>query len=47
MTRSGGSRIRVMLADDHAAVREALAVLVNGQSDMQVIAQAGSGDEAV
>jgi len=47
MTRSGGSRIRVMLADDHAAVREALAVLVNGQSDMQVIAQAGNGDEAV
>ena len=47
MTRSRASRIRVMLADDHAAVREALAVLVNSQPDMQVIAQAGNGDEAV
>jgi DNA-binding NarL/FixJ family response regulator len=36
-----------MLADDHAAVREALAVLVNSQPDMQVIAQAGDGDEAI
>jgi DNA-binding NarL/FixJ family response regulator len=47
MTTSRDSRIRVMLADDHAAVREALAVLVNSQPDMHVIAQAGNGDEAV
>ena len=47
MTKSRDARIRVMLADDHAAVREALAVLVNSQPDMQVIAQAGDGDEAV
>ena len=47
MTTSGDTRIRVMLADDHAAVREALAVLVNSQPDMQVIAQAGDGDEAI
>lgn len=47
MTRSRDARIRVMLADDHAAVREALAVLINSQPDMQVIAQAGNGDEAV
>lgn len=47
MTVPRDVRIRVMLADDHAAVREALAVLVNSQPDMQVIAQAGNGDEAV
>jgi DNA-binding NarL/FixJ family response regulator len=47
MTSARHTRIRVMLADDHAAVREALAVLVNGQPDMQVIAQAGTGNEAV
>jgi two-component system response regulator NreC len=47
MTTSRNGRIRVMLADDHAAVREALAVLINSQPDMQVIAQAGNGDEAV
>jgi two-component system response regulator NreC len=39
--------IRVLLADDHAAVREALAGLVNGQPDMAVVAEAGDGDEAV
>lgn len=33
--------IRVLLADDHMTVREALAVLVNGQSDMRVVGQAG------
>lgn len=47
MTNARDTRIRVMLADDHAAVREALALLVNSQPDMQVIAQAGNGDEAV
>jgi DNA-binding NarL/FixJ family response regulator len=47
MTSAREARIRVMLADDHAAVREALVVLVNAQPDMQVIAQAGNGDEAV
>lgn len=47
MTGARDKRIRVLLADDHAAVREALAVLVNSQPDMQVIAQAGNGDEAV
>lgn len=47
MTKSRDSRIRVLLADDHTAVREALAVLVNSQPDMVVIAQAGNGDEAV
>lgn len=46
MTGPAG-RIRVLLADDHAAVREALAVLVDSQPDMQVVAQAGDGDEAV
>lgn len=47
MTKSRDIRIRVMLADDHTAVREALAVLVNSQPDMQVIAQAGNGGEAI
>jgi two-component system response regulator NreC len=41
------TRIRVLLADDHAAVREALAVLIDSQPDMEVVAQAGDGDAAV
>jgi DNA-binding NarL/FixJ family response regulator len=38
---------RVLLADDHAMLREGLALLVDSQPDMQVVAQAGSGPEAV
>jgi two-component system, NarL family, response regulator NreC len=47
MTGRDQHRIRVLLADDHAAVREALAVLVDSQPDMQVVAQAGTGEEAI
>jgi two-component system response regulator NreC len=40
-------KLRVLLADDHAMLREGLAVLINSQSDMEVVAQASDGDEAV
>jgi two-component system, NarL family, response regulator NreC len=40
-------KLRVLLADDHAILREGLAVLINGQPDMAVIAQAANGREAV
>lgn len=42
-----GTRWRVLLVDDHAIVREGLAMLIGAQSDMEVIAQAGGGREAV
>lgn len=38
---------RVLLADDHAMLREGLAMLVDSQPDMEVVGQAGSGPEAV
>jgi two-component system, NarL family, response regulator NreC len=38
---------RVLLADDHAMLREGLALLVNSQPDMEVVGQAGGGHEAV
>lgn len=41
------SVIRVVLAEDHAVVREATAEVVDHQADMQVVGQAGSGEEAV
>jgi two-component system response regulator NreC len=47
VTDADRTRIRILLADDHAAVREALAVLIDTQPDMQVVAQAGDGDDAI
>ncbi|HEX2829108.1 MAG TPA: response regulator transcription factor [Burkholderiales bacterium] len=41
------SKLRVLLADDHAILRDGLAMLINAQPDMEVVAQAGSGREAV
>jgi DNA-binding NarL/FixJ family response regulator len=38
--------LRVVLADDHAVVREGLKSLINGQSDMRVVGEAGDGDVA-
>jgi DNA-binding NarL/FixJ family response regulator len=39
--------ITVLLAEDHAVVREATAEVVDHQSDMCVVGQAGTGEEAV
>jgi two-component system response regulator NreC len=39
--------IRVLLADDHEIVRAGLRLLVDSQADMQVIAEASTGFEAV
>jgi DNA-binding NarL/FixJ family response regulator len=39
--------VSVMLADDHAVVRDGLRALLEGGNDLQVIAVAGNGREAV
>lgn len=39
--------IRVLIADDHEVVRIGLATLLDGQPGMTVVAQAGSGADAV
>lgn len=41
------NKLRVLLADDHAILRDGLALLINSQSDMEVVAQASTGREAV
>jgi two-component system, NarL family, response regulator NreC len=41
------SRIRVLLADDHAILRAGLRMLLAAQPDMTVVAEASDGDEAV
>lgn len=38
--------LRVVLADDHAVVREGLKALINGQMDMIVVGEAADGEEA-
>jgi DNA-binding NarL/FixJ family response regulator len=41
------NRIRVILADDHETVRQGLRLLIDGQPDMMVVADAGDGRRAV
>ena len=40
-------KIRVILADDHPVVRDGLVAIVNQQPDMQVVAEASDGEEAI
>jgi NarL family two-component system response regulator LiaR len=40
-------KIRVMLAEDHVVVREGTRELVRRERDMEVVGQAGDGEEAV
>lgn len=42
-----GDRIGVVLADDHVVVRRGLAMLLNRFEDIAMLAEAGSGDEAL
>jgi len=39
--------IRVLVADDHVTVREGLAAIIHRQSDMTVVGEAATGEEAV
>jgi two-component system, NarL family, response regulator NreC len=41
------SKIRVLIADDHAILRSGLRLLVNAQADMEVVAEAPDGEQAV
>jgi DNA-binding NarL/FixJ family response regulator len=41
------SKIRVLLADDHALFREGLAGILDAQPDMEVIGEAGDGLEVI
>ena len=44
--RLSGDVLRVVLADDHAVVREGLKALVNAQPDMRVVGEASDGQAA-
>jgi len=42
-----GEKIKVMVVDDHPLMRVGVASIVNATSDMSVVAQTGTGEEAV
>src|ERR1700751_3042971 len=44
---AGPSTIRIMTVDDHPLLRQGIATLIEGQPDMEVVAEASDGDEAV
>jgi len=43
----GMEKIRVMLAEDHVVVREGTRELIQHEEDMEVVGEAGDGEEAV
>ena len=44
---SSESKIKVMIVDDHAIVREGIAEVLEQSGDFEVVGQAGDGEEAV
>lgn len=43
----GGDRIRIVIVDDHVLVRSGLEVVLGMFDDLELVGQAGDGDEAV
>ncbi len=41
------TKLRILLADDHAVVRQGFRLILNQQPDMEVVGEAGNGEEAV
>ncbi|MFD5949869.1 response regulator [Streptomyces collinus] len=46
-TPTGSSTIRILLADDHALVRRGVRLILDQQPDLEVVAEAGDGAEAI
>ncbi|MEU0132893.1 response regulator transcription factor [Streptomyces sp. NPDC006296] len=43
----GSRTTRILLADDHALVRRGVRLILDGEPDLQVVAEAGDGAEAI
>jgi two-component system NarL family response regulator len=47
LTNTSPNKIKLLVADDHNIVRSGLTALINSESDMTVVAQATTGQQAV
>lgn len=47
MTANHNGKMKVMIVDDHPLMLVGVASIINGRSDMNVVAQTGTGEEAV
>ncbi|MFD4711847.1 response regulator [Streptomyces sp. NPDC058430] len=47
MTMPDTTSIRILLADDHALVRRGVRLILDGEPDLEVVAEAGDGAEAI
>jgi two-component system response regulator NreC len=45
--QSARKKIRILLADDHAMVRQGFRMILSAQPDMEIVGEAGNGREAV
>ena len=46
-TRASGQRIRILIVDDHAILRQALRQLLEGRPEVEVVGDAANGREAI
>jgi len=44
---TGAQKIRVLSVDDHPLLREGIAAIIDGQADMEMVAQAATGRDAI